>query len=105
MIPRIRILPAADRDLDEQAEYWLTRSPEIAARWYDATGATFAFLAQNPGIGPVRESRKPELVGIRTWAVDGFPKHIVFYRPIEGGVEVIRILHGARDIDRILGEG
>lgn len=33
MIPRILILPAADRDLDEQAVYWLMRSPEIAARW------------------------------------------------------------------------
>lgn len=53
----------------------------------------------------MRESRKPELVGIRTWAVDGFPNHVAFYRTIEGGIEVIRVLHGARDIDRILGEG
>jgi plasmid stabilization system protein ParE len=30
---------------------------------------------------------------------------MVFYRPIENGVEIIRVLHGARDIERIFGGG
>ncbi|MBV8128032.1 MAG: type II toxin-antitoxin system RelE/ParE family toxin [Planctomycetaceae bacterium] len=27
---------------------------------------------------------------------------MLFYRPIEGGIEIIRVLHGARDIDAVL---
>jgi toxin ParE1/3/4 len=104
MTPRVIILPAADRDLDEQAEYYLGRnSPETAARWYDQTAATFEFLAKQSGIGTVRKTRKRELAGVRVWPVDGFERHIVFYRPIEGGIEVLRVIHGARDIDRVLG--
>ena len=31
-----------------------------------------------------------------------FRKYLVFYVPIPGGIEVFRVLHGARDIDGIL---
>jgi plasmid stabilization system protein ParE len=30
-------------------------------------------------------------------------RHVIFYRPMAEGIEVLRVLHGARDIDRILG--
>jgi plasmid stabilization system protein ParE len=33
-----------------------------------------------------------------------FRKYLVFYRPITEGIEVTRVLHGARDIDSILGD-
>jgi plasmid stabilization system protein ParE len=33
----------------------------------------------------------------------GFEKHLVFYRPVDGGVEVIRVLHGHRDWIAMLG--
>jgi plasmid stabilization system protein ParE len=42
------------------------------------------------------------LAGLRIWRVDGFPDHLIFYRPIEGGIEIIRILPAARDIDAVL---
>jgi hypothetical protein len=29
----------------------------------------------------------------------------VFYRPIEGGIEILRVLHGARDIQALLAAG
>jgi len=27
---------------------------------------------------------------------------LIFYRPIEDGIEVIRVLHGAREIEQLL---
>ncbi len=102
MTSRVIIRPAADRDLDEQAEYYWSRSPKTAIRWYDATAETFMFLAENPLIGIMRETAKPALQGIRTWPIPGFERHIIFYRPVEEGVEVLRVIHGARDLDRIL---
>ena len=29
--------------------------------------------------------------------VPGFRSHLIFYRPLSSGVEIVRILHGARD--------
>ena len=35
-------------------------------------------------------------------AVQGFEKHLVFYRPTEAGIEIVRVLHAARDIAAVL---
>jgi plasmid stabilization system protein ParE len=34
----------------------------------------------------------------------GFERHLIFCRLIQDGIEVIRVLHAARDIDGILGQ-
>ncbi|MFC1707767.1 DDE-type integrase/transposase/recombinase [Planctomycetota bacterium] len=44
------------------------------------------------------------LAGIRMWSIRGFKNHLIFYRPSPEGLDVVRVLHGARDIPRILGE-
>ena len=47
-----RILPAADRDLDDQAAYLAEQaSLETALRFYDAASSTFSKIACPPG-GP-----------------------------------------------------
>ena len=38
---------------------------------------------------------------IRFLEKKGFPKHLIFYRPIDHGIEVVRVLHGARDIEAV----
>lgn len=30
-----------------------------------------------------------------------FPNHLIFYRPVEDGIEVLRVVHGAQDIEAI----
>ena len=40
----------------------------------------------------------------RPASLSRFPKYLVFYRPITDGIEVIRVLHGARDLDGILAD-
>ena len=46
-------------------------------------------------MGRMREELRPQ---IRSLAV---PPYIVFYRPQPDVIEIIRVLHGARDIDAI----
>jgi toxin ParE1/3/4 len=47
-----RILPAADRDLDDQAAYLASQAGlETALRFYDAARSTFAEIAGTPGSG------------------------------------------------------
>jgi len=42
-------------------------------------------------------------VGLRAWPIDGFRNHLVFYRPTDEGVDIVRVLHGARDIEALFG--
>lgn len=50
------------------------------------------------------EFASSHLQGIRRWKVKGFPNFLIFYRSTDEGVEIIRILHGARDLDAIFQE-
>lgn len=106
MTASFTVLPAADRDLDRQAEYLAREaSLETALRFYDAANTTFANLARMPNVGERRESAKARLEGLRVWRVQGFENHLIFYRPLEAGIEIVRVLHAARDLDRALNEG
>lgn len=101
---RVDILPEADSDLEEQATYLgHEASLDVALRFYDAVQVSFDLLARNPHIGVQRDSKRPELAGIRIWRVTGFEKHLIFYRPLEDGIEVVRVIHGQRDLESILG--
>lgn len=33
-----------------------------------------------------------------------FGRYVIFYVPIEDGIDVVRVLHSARDIDAIFGD-
>jgi plasmid stabilization system protein ParE len=80
MTPNYRVLPAADRDLDHQADYLARQgSLDIALRFYDATRTTFDKIAERPDIGQKGDSANPRLYSLRLWWVEGFEKHWVFY--------------------------
>ena len=55
-------------------------------------------LAENPGIGHVRSDLTDE--DVRFWPVF---KYLVIYRPETAPLEIVRVLHGRRDVERILG--
>ena len=100
---RVIVLPAAVRDLDEQALYYLERSaPKTAMHWFDQAAATFVFLAEHPEVR--LQTSRQAFWGIRSWPVSGFDRHDVFYRLTEEGIAVVRVLHGAQDLDAIQGD-
>lgn len=95
----ILVRPAAERDVDEQAEYLaLQAGVEMGLRFYQASEETFLLLAKRPGIGRTMAFRNRSLTGIRMFPLKGFPRHLVFYLPLQDGVEIVRLLHGSRDI-------
>jgi toxin ParE1/3/4 len=103
MIGRYSVLPAADRDLDDYAGYLSTHaSLETALRFYDAASSTFGKLADTPGIGERWPTTHPRLAGLRVSRIEGFEKYLVFYRPVDDGIEVVRIIHAARDLGGVL---
>ena len=105
--PRVARHPQAERDIECQFDYYLLEvgSPDPAERFVVAIEETLQLLARNPELGPVRQFARSELAGVRSFPVKGFGKHLVFYRPTaEQGIEVLRVLHGARDLGAIFDE-
>jgi toxin ParE1/3/4 len=77
-----------------------------AHRFLREAEATFQRLARSPGIGARYEPDDPLFEGVRFFPVSRFKKDLVFfYRSLESGIEILRILHGARDIQGLLAEG
>ena len=95
--------PQAIRDLSDIAFYLAEEagSDNLAFRFLDAAEASFEQLAAMPAMGVSRKYRDPELEGIRMWRIVGFDSYLVFYRPTLGGVEIIRVIHGSRDIEHL----
>ncbi len=94
----------AVRDVVEIADYLavLRTSLEAGNRFYDAVDRTFRRLARMPRIGSLWGDDDPDLQQVRFFPVTRYRRYLVFYRPIEGGIEILRVLHGARDLRRIL---
>jgi toxin ParE1/3/4 len=93
----------AQEDLAEAFAYIGQDSLDAALRFVEAAEKTFAQLAMMSGIGERFRSARPELAEVRRIGISGFRNYQVYYRPIEDGIEVLRVLHGARDAGRILG--
>ena len=71
-------------------------------QFFDAVRQTFAKLAQMSGMGRLYPLTNPRLEGLRKWSVKGFEKHLIFYLSFDDYIEIVRILHAARDIEAIL---
>jgi len=93
-------------DLDEAADYLQQEGgPRLAIRFLREVDATLQSLAAIPGLGARYEPNDPLFEGVRIFPISRFKKYLVFYRPITDGIEVLRVLHGARDIKGLLAEG
>jgi toxin ParE1/3/4 len=101
---RIIRRPVAKQDLIEQADFIAQDNLDAALRFLDAAEKTFAQLSRFPRIGNSRKVKSQVFANIRQFPITGFEKYLVFYRPIKGGIEVLRVLHGARDLNLIIGE-
>src|SRR5262245_23330932 len=106
MTASIVIRPRANQDVDNLTDYLARSSRPAARRFIAALRRTYEDLANMPGIGSPFEGAREEFTGLHLSAVEGFPNHLIFYRPLEGeetALEVIRVLHAARDLDNIFG--
>ena len=97
----VRQRPQAKLDVVEIAERMSLDNLQAALDFIDAAERTFQSLAQMPGMAPLWEQSLTRFPGMRVWPIPKFPKHLVFYRPLPDGIEVIRVSHGARKLERL----
>ena len=87
--------PQAEADLIEIWTYIAQDSPAGADRLLDEIDEKSRTLAQQPFIGKARDELGAK---IRSFPIGNY---VLFYQPIEDGIEIIRVLHGARDIEAL----
>ncbi len=86
-------------DAEQIADYIAADSLEAAIRFLENTEATIQYLAASPSIGSPFKVEHSELTNLRSSRVQGFPNHVIFYVEHPDAIEIVRIIHGARDID------
>lgn len=95
--------PKADEDLDQQAYYVATEaSTEAGHRFLVAAHETFALLSTQPQMGWHVRVRHPRLASLRVFRIYGFEQMLVLYQPLRSGVEIVRVVHGSRDLAAFL---
>jgi toxin ParE1/3/4 len=91
-----RLTDQAEADLDQAWAFLAGKNRRAADRLIDCIWAAARLHTQFPESGRNREEFAPNL---RSFVV---PPFVVFYRPVEDTIEVIRVLHGRRDLRRIM---
>jgi toxin ParE1/3/4 len=92
---------AAVADLLEHFVFIFESNEDAAERFLLSAEETFRLLVSQPQMGRKLESQNAMLAGIRIFPVKNFKKYLIFYKPLRDGIEVVRVLHGARDLRSI----
>jgi plasmid stabilization system protein ParE len=90
---------AAKGDLLKILEYLEGDNPSAALNVVDALDHAMQLLADNPGIGHLRPDLTPQ--DVRFWSVF---RYMVIYRADTKPLEIVRVLHGKRDVRTLLEE-
>jgi len=87
-------------DLEAQfGWYEMEAGEEIALRYLAAVDRTVEELTERPDRGRLRHFEHPELEGLRSFLVARpFHRHLIFYRHDETTLDLVRVMHGARDL-------
>jgi toxin ParE1/3/4 len=97
---RLVVRPQALADLDDIFDYIADDSLDRAIAFIKKFHNQMEQLALSPGIG----RRRDELLS----TLRSFPygNYLIFYLPLEdGGVDVVRVLNGARNIEALFKDG
>jgi len=101
-LAQVRLSEAASSDIVEQADWYEEKSDrKLAQRWSKAVTSAVLRILKSPRSGTPCRFGPTALLGIGRVPIPGFPKHLVFYSVESNDVLVLRVLHGARDLESL----
>jgi toxin ParE1/3/4 len=93
---KLYVTQEAEQDLDQIEEYIGNDDATAAVKFVARLTDRFGQLAEHPGIGRERIEYGP---GIRSVAEGDY---VIIYRVKNSTLEILRVLHGRRDIKAII---
>lgn len=90
-----RFTRTAQKDLKAIKDYIASQNLQAARQFADEVVQKCQTLAQFPEMGRLWNDLVPPL---RSFPVD---RYLIFYRPVKGGIQIVRIVSGYRDLDAI----
>jgi toxin ParE1/3/4 len=92
---RFRLARQAEEDLEDLWVHIARHSRRNADRFLSRLVSKFSTFAAFPDLGTSYENLAP---GLRGFVVGTY---VIFYKKITVGIEIVRVLHGARDLPRL----
>ena len=93
----------ATKDLRQQANDILAQGNRDAAeRFLSSAESTFSQLMVTPYMGKVLSFGLSDIGEIRQWRIKNFKDYLIFYQVVDDRIEILRVLHGKRDLAEIL---
>lgn len=103
---RIHRAPAAEADLESHVQFLIDAGePAVARRFLAEFEAALQILRRHPNLGSATTFRSGRLRNVRRWILPGFPNHLVYYGSTREEIQIVRVLHGARDLPALFGGG
>ncbi|CDX13265.1 Plasmid stabilization system [Mesorhizobium sp. ORS 3324] len=90
---KYRLLPRAESDVEAIGDYVAGRNPNAAVRLVGALEQRWDLLTLHPFSGAPRDDIGP---GIRHLIVG---EYLTLYRVADDAIEIVRVLHGRRNIE------
>ncbi len=91
----VHISDAARIDLDDVWSYIAADNPDAADSFLRRILARCQSYSHQPRLGESRSELGRE---VRCFSVE---RYVLYYKPIVDGIELIRVLHGSRDIQQL----
>ena len=95
---RFVISPVARRDLREIWDYIGKENPTAADNLLESFHEKFEILVSMPEMGRQRDDVES---GLRSFPVG---RYLIFYNLLEDAIEIVRVLHGSRNLDLVFSE-
>ena len=88
----------ANQNVDEAIDYYLSEGAEQAAFGFiEALEQAYTHIGRHSVTGSPRYAHELNFPGPRSWPLTHYP-HLVFYIERNDHIDVLRVLHGQRDI-------
>ena len=97
-LPRLQFREASVADLLQLHEYLQEHATSaLADRFLIAVERSTEQIRRYPAAGSLFRPRPISLAELHWWSIAEFPRHLIYYRVQPGLIDIVRVLHGARD--------